>query len=228
MQPKEHHSKQSGEAIRDIMFGMSDGLTVPFAIAAGLTGGQASSHLILTAGLASIVAGSISMGLGGYLAGRSDVEIYRSEQQKEEREVKEFPEVEAEEVVESLVSYGLTRQEAKPVVTSLKRNREAWVKFMMRNELGLEQPHPKRAMTSALTIATAYAVSGAIPLAPYAIMSDAKQALLPSIVVTLLALLISGYAKGKVTNLNPFLEAVRMAVIGGLAAATAFFLARSF
>ncbi len=153
------------ETVRDIVIGMSDGLTVPFALAAGLSGAVASTGIIVTAGLAEIAAGSIAMGLGGYLAAKSDAEHYASEQLREQMEIWTVPEVEAEEVSRVFQSYGLAAEESVPVVEALRKNPEAWIDFMMRFELGLEKPEPKRALTSALTIAGAYVGGGFIPLA---------------------------------------------------------------
>ena len=157
----------AGERVRDVVIGMSDGLTVPFALAAGLSGAVSSTGIIVTAGLAEIAAGSIAMGLGGYLAARSDAEHYASERVREETEVREKPAIEADEVTEVFRAYGLTAEESAPVVEALRKRPEAWVEFMMRFELGLEKPDPRRALTSALTIAGAYIAGGFIPLAPY-------------------------------------------------------------
>jgi VIT1/CCC1 family predicted Fe2+/Mn2+ transporter len=226
--PTPNHEPHTGspEKVRDIIIGMSDGLTVPFALAAGLTGAISASHLVITAGLAEIAAGSISMGLGGYLAARSEAEHYMSERLREEREIREVPEIEAEEVASSLMEYGLSRSAVEPVVRGLQKNPTAWVNFMMRNELGLEQPNPKRAITSALTIATAYIVGGSIPLIPYALLSDARVALFPSAAVTALALGIFGFYKGRATGVNAWRSALQTMVIGGIAAGVAFALAR--
>ena len=224
---KERHSTSTA-TIRDVIIGMSDGLTVPFALAAGLTGAVASSHIVLTAGFAEIVAGSISMGLGGYLAARSEAEHYESEKRREEAEVRDEPEVEANEVALSLKQYGLSEIEIEPVVQAFRQNPQAWVAFMMRNELGLEEPDPKRALTSAATIAVSYIVGGIIPLFPYFLVSNAHQALTPSVAVTLLALLVFGYVKGKATGANALVSALQTVAIGGLAAGAAFFLASKF
>src|SRR5512137_1581041 len=159
----EHHFTAS-EIVRDIVIGMSDGLTVPFALAAGLSGAVSTTSIVLTAGLAEIAAGSIAMGLGGYLAARSDAEHYQAERAREEAEVAGIPEVEAEEVAIVFREYGLTDEESRPVVEALRKRPKAWVDFMMRFELGLEKPDPRRALLSAVTIAVAYAVGGFIPL----------------------------------------------------------------
>jgi VIT1/CCC1 family predicted Fe2+/Mn2+ transporter len=213
--------------VRDIVIGMSDGLTVPFALAAGLSGAIAASNIVVTAGLAEIAAGSIAMGLGGYLAARSDVEHYLSEREREQREIIEKTDVEMQEVAEILEAYGLTPAQSKPVVAALSKNPKAWVDFMMRFELGLEEPDPKRALTSALTIAAAYIAGGFIPLASYIFIPSASSALGLSIVMTLIALAVFGYIKGKFTGAKPLRSAIQTVVIGGLAAAAAFAIARA-
>ena len=222
----EHHFT-AGAAVRDIVIGMSDGLTVPFALAAGLSGAISSSSIIITAGFAEIAAGSIAMGLGGYLAARSDAEHYASERKREEREISEKKEVEMAEVAEVFRSYGLTDEEADPVVKALSTRPQTWVDFMMRFELGLEKPDPKRALTSALTIAGAYIVGGVIPLSPYLFSSQAQGALLFSVAVTLIALLVFGFIKGQFTGVRPIRSAFQTMLIGGLAAAAAFGIARA-
>jgi vacuolar iron transporter family protein len=216
----------AGNFVRDVVIGMSDGLTVPFALAAGLSGAVQQTRLIVIGGLAEIAAGSIAMGLGGYLAARSDAEHYEQERLREQREIQEIPEEEMAEVSRVFQSYGLTEQESTPVVQALCRRSEAWVDFMMRFELGLEEPDPKRAVTSALTIAGAYVGGGFIPLSPYMVLSTVSRGLLVSAVVTLAALGIFGYIKGRYTGAKPFRSASQTMVIGGLAAAAAFMLAR--
>ena len=221
----EHHFTGS-EVVRDLVIGMSDGLTVPFALAAGLSGAVAVTRIIVTAGLAEIAAGSIAMGLGGYLAAKSEAEHYASERQREEEEVVEKPEVEAAEVREILQSYGLTAEESVPIVSALSRRPKAWIDFMMRFELGLEEPNPKRALQSALTIGGAYIAGGLIPLSPYILLSNAGDALGCSVFVTLLALTGFGYLKGRFTGAKPLRSAIQTVLIGGLAAAAAFLLAK--
>jgi len=221
----EHHFT-AGETVRDIVIGMSDGLTVPFALAAGLSGAVSSTTIIITAGLAEIAAGSIAMGLGGYLAARSDAEHYASERIREQQEIKEKTEAEKAEVMEVFTSYGLTEVESTPIVDALSKRPQAWIDFMMRFELGLEQPDPKRAITSALTIAGSYIVGGLIPLSPYFFFTPATKALFISVIATLLALLVFGYIKGRFTGTRPFRSAIQTALIGGLAAAAAFLIAR--
>ena len=228
--PQTPHVEQhftAGETIRDIVIGMSDGLTVPFALAAGLSGAVNTTTIIITAGLAEIAAGSIAMGLGGYLAARSDAEHYASERRREELEVQEKTEAEKEEIRTIFASYGLTAEQSTPIVEALSQHSDAWVDFMMRFELGLEAPDPKRALTSALTIALSYIVGGFIPLSPYMLLPTARIALLTSIVVTLLALLIFGYIKGRFTGTKPIRSGLQTALIGGLAAAAAFLIARA-
>jgi VIT1/CCC1 family predicted Fe2+/Mn2+ transporter len=217
----------SGEAVRDIVIGMSDGLTVPFALAAGLSGAVSSTSIVITAGLAEIAAGSIAMGLGGYLAAKSDAEHYDSERRREQMEVRTIPEAEAAEVTEVFTSYGVSAEAAAPVVRALQELPEAWVDFMMRFELGLEKPDPKRAVISAGTIAGAYIAGGLIPLAPYFLFATAFRALEVSVGVTLLALFVFGYVKGHFTGAGPLRSALQTALVGGLAAAAAFGIARA-
>ncbi len=227
--PQTPHIEQhftASETIRDIVIGMSDGLTVPFALAAGLSGAVSSTTIIVTAGLAEIAAGSIAMGLGGYLAARSDAEHYASERLREQLEVKEKTEVEKEEIREIFASYGLTAEQSTPIVEALSERPDAWIDFMMRFELGLEEPDPKRALTSALTIAFSYIFGGLIPLSPYILLHTAMTALLTSVIVTLLALLIFGYIKGRFTGTRPVRSGLQTMLIGGLAAGAAFLIAR--
>lgn len=217
----------SGEAVRDIVIGMSDGLTVPFALAAGLSGAVESTSIVITAGLAEIAAGSIAMGLGGYLAARSDAEHYASERRREQMEVRDIPAAEIKEVTDLLGSYGVDVDAAAPLVGALTKRPEAWVEFMMRFELGLEKPDPKRAFVSAATIAGAYIAGGLIPLAPYFAFAAAARALAVSVGLTLLALFVFGYVKGHFTGARPIWSAVQTALVGGLAAAAAFAIARA-
>ena len=217
----------ASDTVRDIVIGMSDGLTVPFALAAGLTGAISQTHLIVTAGLAEIAAGSIAMGLGGYLAARGDAEHYAHERIREEREIVTVPDAEAQEVREIFETYGLTEQESASVVGSLRQRPEDWVEFMMRFELGLEKPEPGRAWKSALTIAGAYIVGGFLPLSAYILLTDSHRALRLSVVVTLLALAIFGGVKGRITGVPVVRSALQTTVIGGLAAAAAFGIARA-
>jgi VIT1/CCC1 family predicted Fe2+/Mn2+ transporter len=217
----------AGDVVRDIVIGMSDGLTVPFALAAGLTGAVTSTGIIVTAGLAEIAAGSIAMGLGGYLAAKSDAEHYAKEREREKREVAEIPHEEMREVAEVFESYGLTREETWPIVEALRKQPKIWIDFMMRFELGLEKPDPKRALTSALTIAGAYIAGGFVPLAPYIISGRPIPALFISIGVTLAALLVFGFIKGRFTGMKPLRSALQTALIGSAAAGAAFLIARA-
>lgn len=227
MTPHVEHHFTAGDFVRDVVIGMSDGLTVPFALAAGLSGAVARSDLVVTAGLAEVAAGSIAMGLGGYLAARSEAEHYASERRREEREVVELPEREKEEVRAVFHDYGLAEAEIAPIVEDLSRRPEAWVDFMMRFELGLEEPDPGRAWKSALTIAGAYVVGGMIPLAPYMLVASAGQALGVSVAITLLALVAFGFIKGRFTGSPPLRSALQTTLIGGLAAAAAYGIARA-
>lgn len=216
----------AGDAVRDVVIGMSDGLTVPFALAAGLTGAISQTHVIVTAGFAEIAAGSIAMGLGGYLAARGDAEHYVHERAREEREIVAIPEAEAQEVRDIFLSYGLSAEECATVVASLRQRPKDWVSFMMRFELGLEEPEPSRAWKSALTIAGAYIAGGVIPLSAYLVRSDVHSALRLSAVVTLVALAIFGAIKGRFTGVPVLRSAFQTSLIGGLAAAAAFGIAR--
>jgi VIT1/CCC1 family predicted Fe2+/Mn2+ transporter len=216
----------AGLFVRDVVIGMADGLTVPFALAAGLSGAVSSTRLIVIGGVAEIAAGSIAMGLGGYLAARGDAEHYDQEKLREEREIVEIPEAEKAEVQELFEEYGLTAQEASPVVDALSKRPKEWVDFMMRFELGLEEPDPKRAVTSATTIALSYVAGGFIPLSPYILLSNAWHGLLWSAAVTLLALGVFGYLKSIFTGTALLRGASQTMVIGGLAAGAAFVIAK--
>ncbi|MBC6988402.1 VIT1/CCC1 transporter family protein [Hymenobacter sp. BT491] len=218
----------SSAMLQDIVIGLSDGLTVPFALAAGLSGAVQSSGLVITAGLAEVVAGSIAMGLGGYLAGRTEIEHYASELAREHREVLEVPDRERAEVDELLAEMGLSPATRAAAVHELTANEEQWVQFMMRYELGLEKPDPKQAPKSAATISIAYAVGGLIPLSAYFVTDTPSQGLLWSAVITLVCLLVFGYFKSRMTGQPPVWGAFKMAGTGALAAAAAFFVARQF
>jgi len=217
----------AGDTVRDIVIGMSDGLTVPFALAAGLSGAVDRTSVIVTAGLAEIAAGSIAMGLGGYLAARSDAEHYVRERVRERAEVRDKPLEEEAEIHEIFRKYGLTPEESEPVVMALRNRPEAWIDFMMRFELGLEKPDPQRALISALTIGGAYIAGGFVPLAPYFFTPDAGAGLSLSVVSTAVALLGFGYLKGRFTGMKPLRSAYQTTLIGGLAAAAAFLIARA-
>ena len=217
----------ASEVVRDVVIGMSDGLTVPFALAAGLSGAAVATGVVVTAGVAEISAGAIAMGLGGYLAARSVAEHYASERRREEEEVRVVPEVEAEEIIGIFETYGIGPEESAPVVGALRRNPRAWVDFMMRFELGLEEPDPRRALKSAMTIGVAYIAGGFIPLLPYILLKDITLALQMSVVVTLIALLVFGFVKGRFTGTASLRSALQTMLIGGLAAAAAFLIARA-
>ncbi|MEO8870599.1 MAG: VIT1/CCC1 transporter family protein [Granulicella sp.] len=216
----------SSAVLRDVVIGLSDGLTVPFALAAGLSGVVASSHIVVLAGLAEIAAGSIAMGLGGYLAARGDAEHYVSERAREEREVIERTHDEEEEIYEIFEQYDVDRISATPVLEALKQNPQAWVDFMMRFELGLEQPAPNRAHRSALTIASSYIAGGIVPLLPYMFAESAAESLRLSVLITLVALALFGAMKGKLVGTGALRSAFQTVAIGGAAAAAAYTLAR--
>ena len=228
--PHPEHHFTAPESVRDVVIGMSDGLTVPFALAAGISGALASnphaSALVVTAGLAEIAAGSIAMGLGGYLAAKTDQEHYASEREREIRETVELRDVEIEEVAKVFRDYGLTETQMEPVVQAITGNQKSWVDFMMRFELGLEEPQPARARTSAITIAMSYILGGMIPLAPYMLLSSVQTGLWWSVGVTLLALGVFGWVKGRFTGINPFKGGLQTVVTGGLAAGAAFLIAK--
>jgi VIT1/CCC1 family predicted Fe2+/Mn2+ transporter len=219
-----HHERHftGSRTVRDLVLGAADGLTVPFALAAGLTGAVQTTWIIVVAGLAEIVAGAIAMGLGGYLAAKSEAEHYESEHAREHREISEKPEAEEAEVVEVLEAYGVEAAQARAVVQSLRRDPQRWVEFMMRFELGLERPDPGRAVFSAFTIGGAYAIGGIIPLWPYMVVHRPPAALAISAAVTAVALTVFGYTKGRFTGAPPIRSALQTVLIGGLAAAVAF------
>ena len=219
-----HHERHfmASETVRDIVIGMSDGLTVPFALAAGLSGAIAASHVIVTAGLAEVAAGAIAMGLGGYLAARTDSEHYAAEYRREQRETEEMPAEEKGEVAAILREQGLDAEHADLVVQALARNQEKWVRFMMRFELGLTEPEPGRALTSAATIGGSYIAGGLVPLLPYMLLADIGLALKTSVLMTLLALFVFGAVKGRLTGVPLLRAGLQTVVVGGLAAAVAF------
>lgn len=222
---KEKHVTSS-ETIRDIVIGMSDGLTVPFALAAGLSGAVNSSHIIITAGLAEIAAGSIAMGLGGFLAGKTDADHYYAELKREYEEVERVPEQEKIEVMEIFSGFGLSENLQHQIADEMAKDKDQWVNFMMNYELGLQEPDPKRATHSALTIGISYIVGGIIPLSPYIFIADSQSALMYSTVFTLICLFIFGYFKSKLTGQPPFAGALKVVFIGALAAGAAFGIAR--
>ncbi|WP_244935580.1 VIT1/CCC1 transporter family protein [Paenibacillus glycanilyticus] len=212
--------------IRDIVIGMSDGLTVPFALAAGLSGSVSGTQIVVVAGLAEIAAGSIAMGLGGYLAARTEQEHYENELERERREIIELPDYEREEVAEVFREWGLQEDLVESAVNQISSDPKRWISFMMKHELGLEEPDPKRARNSSITIGLSYIVGGFIPLFPYMIIHHDVTALMVSVVATLIALFVFGYVKGKFTGSKPLKSAAQTTLVGGLAAATAFLVAR--
>ncbi len=223
------HSEQhlrSSDTIRDIVIGMADGLTVPFALAAGLSGAINSSAIVVTAGIAEIVAGSIAMGLGGYLAGRTEADHYSSELSREHMEVEIYPEKEKAEVKEVFAEFGLSERLQYEIAEEMSKDKDKWVDFMMRYELGLEKPLVNRASQSALTIGVSYIIGGIIPLSPYFLISNSTDALYYSCAITLLCLFVFGYFKSKVTGQNPITGALKVVFIGALAAIAAFMVAK--
>ena len=216
---------QASATIRDIVIGMSDGLTVPFALAAGLSGTVRETGIVVIAGLAEIAAGSIAMGLGGYLAARTDVDHYQSEVQRETRETYQMPEEEEEEVARVFREYGLPPDDVNRIVTAIASDRSRWVDFMMRFELGLEAPDPRRARRSAFTIGVSYILGGLVPLSPYMFIPRIMSALAISVAVTLIALFFFGYFKGRFTGIDPLRGGLQTVLIGGLASGAAFAIA---
>jgi VIT1/CCC1 family predicted Fe2+/Mn2+ transporter len=231
-QPQHAHVEthmRSSAILTDIVIGMSDGLTVPFALAAGLSGAVSPNHLnlIWIAGLAEIAAGSIAMGLGGYLAGRTEVDHYNSELKREYDEVRQVPDKEKEEVREFFSNLGLSEEVQQQAVEEMTRDKDKWVDFMMKYELGLDKPDPQRARKSAFNIGFSYVVGGLIPLSPYFFVDEGIAGLKISAVITLICLFVFGYFKSRVTGVNPLAGALRVMIIGALAAGCAFAVARA-
>ncbi|RZC86927.1 hypothetical protein C5167_030275 [Papaver somniferum] len=237
----------AGAIVRDVIIGVSDGLTVPFALAAGLSGANVGSSIIVTAGLAEVAAGAISMGLGGYLAAKSEEDHYYRELKREQEEIINVPDTgpgcslephygssctsfiqlnEAAECEEILAEYDLQPHEYAPLISALRQKPQAWLEFMMKFELGLEKPDPRRALESAFTIAFAYILGGLVPLSPYMFIPDAMKAMLTSVGVTLIALLFFGYVKGRFTGNRPIRSALETALIGTIASAAAYGIAK--
>jgi VIT1/CCC1 family predicted Fe2+/Mn2+ transporter len=227
-------SKQHTEAhftasatVRDIVIGMSDGLTVPFALAAGISGAIASSHIVVTAGIAEVAAGAIAMALGGYLAARTDAEHYRSEERRESDEVENIPEAERAEVRAIFASYGLDGSVLDAATDAISSDRKRWIDFMMQWELGLERPDPTRAFKSGATIGASYVIGGLIPLLPYMLIAESARARATSAVLTMIALAIFGGVKGRLTGGSPWKSALQTVLIGGVASGVAFLLAKA-
>jgi VIT1/CCC1 family predicted Fe2+/Mn2+ transporter len=216
------------ESVRDVVIGMADGLTVPFALAAGLSAAVNSTHIVVTAGMAEIVAGAIAMGLGGYLAARTDAEHYAAEEQREYYEMKHLRKVELKGIADIFKSYGLKGATLKAVVRAVSADKKRWVDFMMRFELGLECPNPRRAPISAATIAISYLIGGAIPLGPHVLSTDMNTALLYSVLFTGLALAVFGAVKGRLTGISMWKSSLQTLIVGGLADGAAFYLASLF
>jgi VIT1/CCC1 family predicted Fe2+/Mn2+ transporter len=225
-----HHEKHfsQSEVVRDVVIGMSDGLTVPFALAAGLSGVLEQNHLIIIAGIAEICAGSIAMGLGGYLAGQTEIDHYNSEEKREYEEVKTKYEFEKQEVRDVFAEYGLSKHLQDEVADELAKDEKKWVDFMMKFELGLEKPDAKRATKSAFNIGIAYIIGGIIPLSGYILTNDPNTGLLASSLITVICLFVFGFYKSKLTGQNPVKGAFRVTIIGVIAAAAAFVIAKFF
>lgn len=225
MAHQERHLKSS-DFITDIVIGMSDGLTVPFALAAGLSGAVSKNGIVITAGIAEIVAGCIAMGLGGYLAGKTEQDHYQGELKREYEEVETVPEKEMEEIREIFAGYGISRNGQDVLALELSKDKDKWVNFMMKFELGLEEPDPNRARNSALTIGTAYFVGGLLPLSAYFFTPNPRQGLVISAVITTVCLFVFGFFKSRVTGQPPVKGALKVTMTGLIAAAAAFGIAR--
>jgi VIT1/CCC1 family predicted Fe2+/Mn2+ transporter len=217
---------QANAVVRDFVIGMSDGLTVPFALAAGLSGAVDSTSIVITAGLAEIAAGSIAMGLGGYLAGQSELEHYNNEEKREYEEIETLYDVEVRETKEIFAAYGVSEKHQEVITQEIARDKKKWVDFMMRFELGLERPDKNRARESALVIGISYVVGGLIPLSAYFFTPTASQGLIYSTIITLICLLVFGFVKSKLTGQPLFRGALRVAFVGALAAGAAFGIAK--
>lgn len=222
--PEQHF--QSSEKVRDFVIGMSDGLTVPFALAAGLSGAVNSTDIVITAGLAEIAAGSIAMGLGGYLAGRTEIEHYDSEERREYEEIEKLHDVEIRETKEIFAQYGINDELQEKIAREMAKDPKKWVDFMMRFELGLERPDKNRAHQSAFIIGISYVIGGLIPLSTYFFTNTAKDGLIYSCIITLICLVIFGLIKSKLTGQPLFKGAMRVAFVGAIAAAAAFGIAK--
>jgi VIT1/CCC1 family predicted Fe2+/Mn2+ transporter len=212
--------------VRDVVIGMSDGLTVPFALAAGLAGAVSNHWLVVIAGASEMAAGSIAMGLGGYLAARSDADSYRAELRREEREIAEVPERERSEVRDIFAGYGLEGEALAGAVEAVTAQPAPWIRFMMKEELGLEEPDPKRALRSGATIGGAYVAGGLVPLVPYFFSLSVGRALILSAILSVVVLAVFGAVKARFTGLQPLRGAIQTTVLGGLAAGVAYAIAR--
>jgi VIT1/CCC1 family predicted Fe2+/Mn2+ transporter len=217
---------QSSEKVRDFVIGMSDGLTVPFALAAGLSGAVNSTDIVITAGLAEIAAGSIAMGLGGFLAGQTEIEHYDSEERREYEEIEKLHEVEIRETKEIFAQYGISDNLQEKVAREMAKDPVKWVDFMMRFELGLERPDKHRAYQSAFIISISYIIGGLIPLSAYFFTSTTREGLIYSTIITVICLVAFGLVKSKLTGQPLFKGALRVTIVGALAAAAAFIIAR--
>ena len=227
--PHGHHHEEhlkSSDLLRDIVIGMSDGLTVPFALAAGLSGAVVSSGIVIIAGIAEIAAGSIAMGLGGYLAGKTEQDHYNSELKREYEEVERVPEMEKQEVKDFFKSIGLSKNIQHQAAEEIAKDKKQWVDFMMKYELGIDEPDPKRATKSALNIGLSYIAGGIIPLSPYFFITNSTEALKISVIATLICLFVFGYFKSKLTGVSPIRGAIKVTLIGAIAAAAAFGIAK--
>jgi vacuolar iron transporter family protein len=224
----EEKNRRSSAFLTDIVIGMSDGLTVPFALAAGLSGAVASHTIIVVAGIAAIAAGSIAMGLGGYLAGKTDMDHYHTELKSEYDEVEKIPGMEKEEVKTFFANIGLSQEMQDKASEEISKDKKQWVDLMMKYELVLDKPDPKRATKSALNIGLSYAVGGLVPLSPYFFTDMPLEALKMSAVLSLICLFVFGFFKSGITGVNRWWGAIRVTLTGALAAGGAFGVAKLF
>jgi len=223
----EEQHKKNTNIVRDIIIGMSDGLTVPFALTAGLSGVLDTNHLIIVSGLAEITAGCISMGLGGFLAGQSEAEHYDAELKIEHKEIEDVPFIELKEVEDIFSELGVDKKLSKQVALQVSRNKNKWADFMMKLELKMEKPATNQAIKSASTIALSYLIGGFIPLFPYIVFSSSKSGFIVSCIVTILALVVFGFFKSKMTAQPMVKGTLKVATTGIIAAAAAFLLAKA-
>ena len=226
LHPEQHLHRPA--MLTDVVIGMSDGLTVPFALAAGLSGAVDTTGIIVIAGIAEIAAGSIAMGLGGYLAGKTELDHYHNEVKREYYEVEHLRHKEMEETKEFFANLGLSEELQQRAAEEVSKDKDKWVDFMMKYELGLDKPDPKRATKSALNIGLSYAIGGLVPLSPYFFTASPTTALKFSAVITLICLFVFGWFKSKITGMNPYWGAIRVTLIGAMAAAAAFGVAKIF
>jgi len=221
----EEHTHE-GVSVRDVILGVSDGLTVPFALAAGLSGAVESNFIVFLAGVAEMLAGGIAMGLGGYLSEKSHAEIYRKELAREQYEVQRVPEQEKREVRDIWKSRGYDGEELEQLVEAIIKDRRRWVDFMMREELGMIEPAVGAALKTSLTIGVSYVAGALVPLFPFILPLTIPQALLMSSATTLTTLFLVGIFKARYTGGLWWRSGLETLLIGAAAAGAAYVLVR--